>query len=183
MIKSRKKKNDGDIVDLIRIGSIVLSVIVLITGALFLLPGSGQFLEGIFERQEVAIVDFHSLTIAADSPDHYLVCPENVCLSQPPDQISPVYDVPAGRLRSALLGFVDNQPTISFWRMDPAINQFDFLENDPTMRMPDVVTVQTFDLAEGKSAIAIYSRSLHGLADAGSNRRRVQRWLAMIDPG
>lgn len=176
------KKSGTDFVDLIRIGGIVLSVMVLITGALFLLPGSGQFLESIFGREEVAIVDFYELTVPADAPDHYLVCPEDICLSQTPDQIAPVYDISAGRLRAILLGFVDNQPTVSFWRMDPAINQFDFKEIDPTMRMPDVITVQTFELADGKSTIAIYSRSLHGLADAGSNRRRVQRWLAMINP-
>lgn len=181
---TRSQKNDGtDIVDHIRIGGIVLSIIVMIAGALFLLPGSGQFLEGLFGRKEVPTVDFSTLTIPPGDPDHYLACPEDICLSETPDQLLGTYDVPAERLRSVLLGFVDNQPTVSFWRMDPSINQFDFLENDPGMRMPDVITVQTFDLGEGKSAIAIYSRSLHGLAEAGSNRRRVLRWLKMIDPG
>lgn len=181
---TRKKQNKStDVVDLIRLGGIVLSVIVVIAGALFLLPGSAQFLEGFFDRKEVPVVDFRTLTIPDGSPDHYLSCPQDVCLSQPPDQLSKVYDFPADRLRSILLGFVDNQPTISFWRMNPAINQFDFLENDPSMRMPDVITVQTFELEGGKSAIAIYSRSLHVLADKGSNQRRVQRWLTMIDPG
>lgn len=177
------KKNRVDPFDLIRAGSIVLSLIVLIAGALFLLPGSGQLLEGIFGREEVPIVDFYTLSVPADGPDHYLVCPQDVCVSQPPDQLSKIYDIPADRLRSLLLGFVDNQPTISFWRMDPAINQFDFLENNPTMRMPDVITVRTFDLGDGRSTMAIYSRSMHGFAKKGSNRRRAQRWMAMIDPG
>lgn len=177
-----EKKNGTDLVDILRIGSIVLSIVVLLAGALFLLPGSGQLLEGIFGREEVPLVDFRTLAIARGSPDHYLVCPEDVCLSEPPDQVLQVYDISAERLRARLLSFVDNQATVSFWRMDPAINQFDFLENDPSMRMPDVVTVQTFDLGQGKSAIAIYSRSLHSFADKGSNRKRVQRWLAMITP-
>lgn len=181
MPKPRDKKG-ADIVDAIRMGGIVLSVIVVIAGAIFLLPGSAQILEGLFGREGVPEVDFHSLTIPENSPDHYLYCPENVCLSQTPDQISKVYDLPANRLRTILLGFVDNQPTVSFLSMNPAINQFDFKENDPTMRMPDVITVRTFDLEGGKSTIAIYSRSLHGFADAGSNRRRVQRWLAMMEP-
>lgn len=181
MSKSREKKGT-DIVDLIRMGSIVLSVIMVIAGAIFLLPGSANILDGFFGREGIAVVDFHSLTIPENSPDHYLYCPEDVCLSQTPQQLSRVYDFPADRLRSILLGFVDSQPTISFLRMNPAINQFDFKENDPTMRMPDVITVQTFDLEGGKSTIAIYSRSLHGFADDGSNRRRVLRWLAMIEP-
>lgn len=175
-----QKKNGTDIVDYVRIGGIVLSMIVMIAGALFLLPGSGDLLEGLFGRKEIPAVDFYSLEIPAGGNDHYLACPQDICLAQPPDQILGVYDFSAERLRSRLLSFVDNQPTISFWRMDPAINQFDFKENDPSMRMPDVITVRTFDLGEGKSAIAIYSRSLHGLADTGSNRKRVQRWLAMI---
>lgn len=177
------QKNGTDIVDKIRLGGIILSVIVMITGALFLLPGTSEYLEGIFGREEVPVVDFYTLSIPAGGPDHYLVCPTEVCMLDAADQASITYDIPAERLRAILLGFVDNQPTISFWRMNPAIDQFDFLENDPTMRMPDVVTVQTFDLGAGKSTVAIYSRSLHGLADEGSNRRRVQRWLAMIDPG
>lgn len=181
MIRSRKK--DGtDIVDFVRIGSIILSMIVLLAGALFLLPGSGQFLEDIFGREEVPVVDFSTLTIPSGSPDYYLACPPDLCLSHTPDQILQIYDIPAQQLRRILLSFIDTQPTISFWRMDPAINQIDFLENDPTMRMPDVITVQTFDLGEGKSMIAIYSRSLHGFANEGSNRKRVRRWLAMIAP-
>lgn len=180
---TRSQKKDGtDIVDYVRIGGIVLSIIVMIAGALFLLPGSGDILKDLVGTREVPAVDFSTLEIPAGSHDYYLACPEDICLAQPPDQTLGVYDISAERLRSRLLAFVDSQPTISFWRMDPAVNQFDFLENDPSMRMPDVITVQTFDLGEGKSAIAIYSRSLHGLAGRGSNQERVQRWLAMIAP-
>ena len=48
------------------------------------------------------------------------------------------------------------------------------------MRYPDSITVRFLPLEEGRSTLAIYSRSHYGRSDFGVNKERVDGWLASL---
>ena len=62
----------------------------------------------------------------------------------------------------------------------PQVVEIDYVQRTQLMRFPDLVSVRFYDLAGGQSSIAIYSRSVYGYSDMGTNRRRVERWLARL---
>lgn len=49
------------------------------------------------------------------------------------------------------------------------------------MRYPDTIDGEVFAVGEGKSSLAIYSRSLVGNGDFGVNRARLVRWFAALN--
>nr|WP_255575105.1 DUF1499 domain-containing protein [Caldovatus aquaticus] len=49
------------------------------------------------------------------------------------------------------------------------------------LNFPDLVNAQADALADGRSAVWLYSRSLFGRSDLGVNRRRGEAWLAALD--
>ena len=49
------------------------------------------------------------------------------------------------------------------------------------LNFPDLVTAQVDALPDGRSALWLYSRSLFGRSDLGTNRRRAEQWLAALD--
>ena len=50
----------------------------------------------------------------------------------------------------------------------------------PIVRWPDWVTVRFIPLGEDQSTLAIYSRSVYGRKDFGTNERRITDWLARL---
>lgn len=168
-------------IDIIRNVAIGLSVVVIIAGALLLLPGANKYLEGIFGTGDLPDVDFQTLQLK-DSPNQYLVCPQGICQNAAAHETAPVYDMPVEDLRARLFSYLDSQPDIEVQRMDLPNRQFDIIQRTPTMRFPDLVTVKFYALEDGRSTLAIYSRSLYGYSDVGTNKRRVRRWLQIIAP-
>jgi uncharacterized protein (DUF1499 family) len=49
------------------------------------------------------------------------------------------------------------------------------------MGYPDTIVVRFIDLPDGRSTIALYSRSQLGKGDLGVNLARIQRWLAALE--
>jgi uncharacterized protein (DUF1499 family) len=49
------------------------------------------------------------------------------------------------------------------------------------MRYPDTIDVEILPADEGRSTLAVYSRSLVGRKDFGVNHARLRRWLAALD--
>ncbi|GAK34238.1 hypothetical protein JCM17846_27130 [Iodidimonas nitroreducens] len=168
------------IIDAIRYTAIALSILIVIVGLglLFMTPAQ---LESIFGTKPLPEIDFATLK-RPDSPNTYLLCPLNTCLQSTPDQIAPVFEANPEQLRDRILEFVDKSPNIQTRTMDPANAQYDFIERTPVMRFPDIITVRIYPAGDGGSTLAIYSRSVYGHSDLGANRKRVERWLAVISP-
>jgi uncharacterized protein (DUF1499 family) len=55
-----------------------------------------------------------------------------------------------------------------------------FVQYTRLMRYPDTIDVEILP-AEGRSTLAVYSRSLVGRKDFGVNHARLRRWLAALD--
>lgn len=169
------------IIDIVRIAAIGLSVIVILLGALLLLPGSNSFLEKVFTTKEPSFEGFSTLQ-RTGKPNDYLVCPEGLCTTAEVDELSPIWDVPVDQLKSSLTALADTSPNIALRSYDPDQSLFSFVERTPTMRFPDLIWVQIFPVGEDQSEIAIYSRSVYGYSDVGVNEKRVKRWMALLAP-
>ena len=55
-----------------------------------------------------------------------------------------------------------------------------YLTRTPIMGYPDYVSVRVFATATGAS-LAVFSRSRFGQSDLGTNRKRMEEWMAAID--
>ncbi len=123
-------------------------------------------------------IDFATLR-PADSPNRYLVCPEDYC-AVPPDRISPTFDIPVATLRERWQQVLQRQPRITQARADETDLQHDYIQRSRFFRFPDSVTIRFIPLPGNHSTLAVYSRSHYGRDDFGVNRDRVETWLSML---
>lgn len=137
--------------------------------------GRVGLLEKAFGPVARSPVDFSTLELKA-SPNQYLVCPRDLCVAKP-HAPSPVFDASLEELRDAWLRMIARQPRVELLSNDPNEEQYEYQVLTPVIHFPDTVTVRLLPGNEGRSTIAIYSRSHYGYSDLGVNRRRVQGWL------
>lgn len=123
-------------------------------------------------------VDFASLTRRLTRNDA-LACPEGFCPRAIPDVVPPVFPLPADRLRQVLTEVALADAGTE--RLPSLGDQDRYLARTPFLRFPDPIDVRVIDIGDGRSTLAMYSRSRLGLSDLGVNRRRLQRWLAALD--
>ena len=65
------------------------------------------------------------------------------------------------------------------------ISEFDhrcavYIPRSPIFGFPDIVTVEFVALGPECSSVAVYSRSRYGGYDFAKNRKRVERWLFVL---
>lgn len=123
--------------------------------------------------------DFATLRLA-DTPNQYLILPARFEARATPHAVSPVFDVPVGRLERTALEIIREQPRTVAVASEPARRSYAFVQRTLLLRFPDTVTVRFVELDDRTSALAIYSRSKIGRSDFGANRKRVEDWLAAI---
>jgi len=111
----------------------------------------------------------------------------NTCLAGPPGFI-PTPDLPTRRydvLPEKLLAVVQDvivaQPRTTAVASDSGRLRADYVVRSRVFGFPDVVLTQVLRLADGQSALVLYSYSLKGRYDFGVNRRRVTVILTAID--
>jgi uncharacterized protein (DUF1499 family) len=75
---------------------------------------------------------------------------------------------------------IERQPRVTLLSSDPNIEQYEYQVLTPVIHFPDAVTVRLLPENEGRTTVAIYSRSHYGYGDLGENRRRVRSWLAQL---
>ncbi|GAB4576469.1 MAG: hypothetical protein Tsb008_20590 [Rhodothalassiaceae bacterium] len=168
------------LLDFIRIAAIGLSVVVvLIGGALLLMPSDR--LESLFGTGALEPTDFRTLE-RKDKPNSYLLCPRDHCPRARADAEAPVFDMPVEELRRRLLSLVDGDANLKVHAMDLERGYFEIIARTPSMRFPDIISVELLELPNGRSSLAIFSRSVYGYSDLGANRKRIERWLAIISP-
>ena len=62
--------------------------------------------------------------------------------------------------------------------VDDAGDELRFIMRSPTLRFPDTISVEFFDV-KGGATLAIYARAQIGYKDFGANEKRVRRWLSL----
>ena len=152
-----------------------LAGLVILVALALVVVGREQLLEIVFGPIDRSAIDFATIDTTGRE-NTYLVCPTDLC-GQAPDRASPVFAVPAIELRNRWFSMIGNQPRIDWIATDENILQYDFVQRTKLMRFPDSITVRFLPLDEGKSTIAVFSRSHYGRKDFGVNRERVEAWL------
>ena len=123
--------------------------------------------------------DFATLVLH-EKPNQYLALPPGFASAAVPHGQSPVFDLPVAELERRALGVIGVQPRVIAVASNPAGRQYAFVQRSALMRFPDTVTVRFLDLGDGRSSIALYSRSKVGHSDLGANEARAGAWLKAV---
>jgi Protein of unknown function (DUF1499) len=109
----------------------------------------------------------------------YLACPVGYCPAAKAAP-SPVFALPWERLREYWFEMIADDRRITQVDSDAERRHLVYIQRTPVLRFPDIVTVEFVALAPDRSSIALYSRSRYGRSDFGKNRKRVNRWLSLL---
>jgi uncharacterized protein (DUF1499 family) len=139
--------------------------------------GMDRAWQGFFGSPDLGPVDFAALVRRA-TPNDALACPPGLCPQAKPDIDVPIYPVPATRLRAIIAEAAACEPNTVL--IHSTQTQDRFLVRTRFMRFPDTVVAHVFARGEGRSTVALYSRSQIGRSDFGVNLRRLKRWLERI---
>lgn len=142
--------------------------------------GRAGVLDRAFRVGAVSSVDFKTLRLGP-KPNQYLVLPEGTGAERP-HRASPVFDFSAEELKRRWQAMLARKPPVALLKDEP-YGQATYLVRTRLMRYPDLVTVRFYALPEGKSALAVYSRSIYGHSDLGANEARVTDWLEALGAG
>ena len=109
----------------------------------------------------------------------FLACPPGYC---PVAEAitSPVFPLPWERLREYWVEVISGEKRMETIVAAPDSRRFVYIQHSPTFRFPDIITVEFVELGLDHSSIAIYSRSRYGYYDFEKNRKRVTKWLALL---
>lgn len=160
---------------LLRVLLAVAAVPLLAYLALSATVGRDEVWSTLFGPGNRAPVDFATLAVP-DSPNRYLVCPPGLCARA--DAAAPVHPVPADRLRAAWTAVLNRHAAR---RLSETGEQIDVEVRTPWLRFPDLVTIRIVPQGPDRSAAAVYSRSLYGHSDLGTNAARIRTWQAEVD--
>jgi Protein of unknown function (DUF1499) len=109
----------------------------------------------------------------------FLACPAGYC--SPTEAISsPVFEIPWDRLRDYWTEMISGETRIVRAGADFGPQRYVYIQHSPVFRFPDIVTVELVPLGPNRSSIALYSRSRYGEHDFAKNRKRVERWLLLL---
>ena len=98
------------------------------------------------------------------------------------DPSPPIYDVDAGTLAKAFDAFVMAKDRLERLAGSPDDLFVTYVARTKLIGYPDYVSVAFIDLGEGRSTLALFSRSRFGYGDQGVNRRRLAEWLKDFAP-
>ena len=93
---------------------------------------------------------------------------------------SPVFDMPWDRLRDYWTELISGETRIVRAVADFGPRRYIYIQHSPVFRFPDIVTAELVPLGANRSSIALYSRSRYGEYDFAKNRKRVERWLFLL---
>jgi hypothetical protein len=125
--------------------------------------------------EEVSITELHS---PLPKPS-FLACPPHYCSAKA--VTSPVFDLPWDRLREYWAEVIDGEKSLLRVAGDPDAGRFVYVQHSSIFRFPDIIIVELVPLGPDRSSIAIYSRSRYGEYDFGKNRKRVEKWLVLLE--
>ena len=92
---------------------------------------------------------------------------------------SPIFDMPWDQLREYWKEMIVETAAIL------VVSEFEhrravYIPRSPIFGFPDIVTVEFVALGPERSSVAVYSRSRYGGYDFAKNRKRVERWLFVL---
>lgn len=124
-------------------------------------------------------VDFATL-VRRDTPNDALACGEGLCAAKP-DMAAHVFAVPAADLFYRIQQAVAEEPRLVLMAKEPERGVLRYVQRSAVLRFPDTINVKVVGLPDGRSTVLLYSRSQIGRGDLGVNRKRLERWIGLIE--
>jgi hypothetical protein len=109
----------------------------------------------------------------------FLACPPGYC-GVAGSAPAPVFDLPEARLEACWRRMIAGERQVVLVAGEPNGGRAVYIQHTPLLRFPDIVTVEFSALGPARSSLAVYSKARYGRSDFGTNRRRVERWLAKL---
>jgi uncharacterized protein (DUF1499 family) len=128
----------------------------------------------------VDFVDVATLERPA-SPNTYLVCPADRTAAAV-DREPPVSELAPDELERVWLEALAREPRLTRVASEPAKRRHLFVQRTPVFRFPDVIQLEVLEVPPDRSTLCLYSRSVYGSRDLGTNRGRIEDWLARFGP-
>jgi len=141
--------------------------------------GKPRALALVFGKVDRPPIEFETLELKP-SPNQFLVCPPRLCRNAQPHLEAPVFDLSVEQLRDRWLERVQQQPRVRLLSKDSAREQYEFEQTTALVGFPDTITVRFLPAGEGRSTLAVYSRSHYGYSDLNVNEKRVRAWLELM---
>ena len=125
-------------------------------------------------------ITFETLVLTP-KPNQYLVCSPGLCAKAESHQTAPEFDRGAADVRAAVDAIIRETDAVTM--VAESGDTINLMVRTPVVRWPDWVTIRFIPLTDGRSTIAIYSRSVYGRKDFGANETRITDWLAQLSTG
>jgi len=110
-------------------------------------------------------------------PNTCLVAPDNHCLAAEPDFGPPRLDMTGRGVFSKLSEIIAANGSFGNVESDAEQLRLKFVATTGLMRFKDDVDIEVIPLEDGKTTLAIYSRSRVGYSDMGANQKRVRKLI------
>lgn len=123
--------------------------------------------------------DLQNITLPS-TKNYYLICPKGFCNVQP-NEYSPIYNVSAEDLFEAWNIMLSKQLYVNITGTIPARAQYEYIQKSPFFGFPDYISVQFIAISDSSSTLAVYSRSRYGFFDFDVNKKRLQKWIALLN--
>jgi len=125
-------------------------------------------------------VDFAHLDLPSRD-NVYLMCPADPLICNlKADEASPTFPVEPGRLRDRWMEMAASEPRVTLVGTEKDRLHLVYIQHSFFFRFPDVVTVEFLPTGNGRSTLALLSRSRYGKADFGVNAGRAGAWVAKM---
>lgn len=152
---------------------------------LIILAAAGYFLAGPeriwnqFGNPDLGPVAFETLE-RRTTPNDALACPPGFC-SASSDITSPLFAIEVTELRRLFQQAIAEEPLLTRIDADDGALTERYIQRSSGLRFPDTINIRYIDRGEGRSTLALYSRSQIGRNDLGVNRARLERWLGKLE--
>ena len=116
-------------------------------------------------------------------PNNWLVAPDGFAGTVTVDAAAPVFEKTPKQVFDVVMDLVLERVEWRLRASDPDTLRISFVAVTPLLKFKDDVYVQAVPVAgqAGKSSVAIYSASRIGYSDLGTNAKRVNELLGLID--
>jgi uncharacterized protein (DUF1499 family) len=130
----------------------------------------------LFGPPDLGEVSFETLQ-RRSMPNDALACPTELC-SANSDIVPPLFSLSASDLQLAFTKVIASEQRVTKVEANDRAERY--IQRSRLMGFPDTIVVRFLERPEGRSTLALYSRSQLGRGDFGVNRARIERWLEKL---
>ncbi len=126
---------------------------------------------------------WHLDPLAAEStgkPNEARVAPPDAGAGPAGAIVSPAFDASPAQVMARLDAVALAEPRTRRLAGAPQDGFVTYVQRSALFGFPDYASARAVELEDGRSALAIWSRSRYGHSDLGVNRARLERWMAAL---